>query len=60
MFICLVGSFAPGRVVTARFVVVLATATMSQAQFAAQVYTHVEGEAYSANSQAVQHTSVRA
>jgi len=33
-------------------------ATLYRAQFAAGAYTHVQGEAYSANSQAVQQTLV--
>jgi hypothetical protein len=59
-FICPLGSLPPGRSLTARFVVVPKTPTLYRAQFSAQVYTHVEGEAYSANAQAVRQVLVHA
>jgi hypothetical protein len=60
VFICPLGTLTPGRPVTARFVIVPKTATVYRAQFAAQVYTHIDGEPYAANSQVVLQTSVHA
>jgi hypothetical protein len=58
-FICPLGRLPARAVVTARFVVVPKIATLYRAQFAGSAYTHVQGEAYSANSEAVQQTLVR-
>ena len=58
-FICPLGRLPAKAVVTARFVVVPKLATMYRAQFAGGAYTHVQGEPYSANSDAVQQTMVR-
>jgi hypothetical protein len=41
-------------------VIVPKTPTLDRAQFAAQVYTHVDGETDSANSQAVRQVLVHA